>query len=171
MFGMVKNRTLPEKIRWCQWAGYGLEHVVLSEQQNAINMHSAIIWGAPDDGFAVVYSLTIDSNWRAKEIKAAFLGSAESMYLRRDDDGDWFDVEGRPLPNLKGVIDVDLSISALTNSLPIRRLRLAEGESAEIVTAYVAFPELTVSQTRNGIRGLAQIDTNTNLGTVISFGK
>jgi hypothetical protein len=40
---MVKNPTLPDKIRWCQLAGNGLEHVVLSEKQDAIEMHSAII--------------------------------------------------------------------------------------------------------------------------------
>jgi hypothetical protein len=36
-------------------------------------------------------------------------------------------------------------VTALTNTLPIRRLRLAIGECAEITAAYIAFPELTVS--------------------------
>jgi uncharacterized protein len=39
---------------------------------------------------------------------------------------------------------VDIAISPLSNTLPIRRLELAVGESAEITTAYVAVPDLTV---------------------------
>jgi uncharacterized protein len=40
---------------------------------------------------------------------------------------------------------VDLSITPFTNTLPIRRLRLSVGESADIATAYLAFPRLTIS--------------------------
>jgi hypothetical protein len=43
---------------------------------------------------------------------------------------------------------VDLSITPLTNTLPIRRLKLGVGESAEIATAYVAIPDMEASLDR-----------------------
>jgi hypothetical protein len=48
------------------------------------------------------------------------------------------------LPELAEFVDVDLEISPSTNTLPIRRLNLAIGESRELTAAWVRFPELTV---------------------------
>ena len=39
---------------------------------------------------------------------------------------------------------MDLGIGASTNTLPIRRLDLEVGEAAEIVAAWVRFPELSL---------------------------
>jgi hypothetical protein len=39
-------------------------------------------------------------------------------------------------------VDVDISVTPFTNTLPIRRLGLAPGESAEISVAYVEGTEL-----------------------------
>ena len=47
---------------------------------------------------------------------------------------------------MSGAIDVDLTITPLTNTLPIRRLDLEVGRSAEIATAYVDFPAMAVSR-------------------------
>ncbi len=46
--------------------------------------------------------------------------------------------------DLAGCIDVDLGITPSTNTLPIRRLNLQVGESADVTAAWVRFPELTV---------------------------
>jgi hypothetical protein len=48
------------------------------------------------------------------------------------------------LPALEEATELDLEFSPLTNTLAIRRLNLAVGESAELVTAWVRFPTLTV---------------------------
>ncbi len=53
-------------------------------------------------------------------------------------------VDGRERNDLEAAREVDIAVSPLSNTLPIRRLELAIGESADITTAYVAVPELTV---------------------------
>lgn len=58
-------------------------------------------------------------------------------------DGRW-KVNGQDRPDLSGCPDVDLGVSPLTNSLPILRLQLNEGQSSEVCAAWVRFPELTV---------------------------
>ncbi|HEU0053514.1 MAG TPA: putative glycolipid-binding domain-containing protein [Longimicrobium sp.] len=59
------------------------------------------------------------------------------------EDGRWT-VDGAARPELDGCVDVDISLSPSTNTLPIRRLGLAVGESAEVAAAWVRFPGLTV---------------------------
>jgi uncharacterized protein len=45
---------------------------------------------------------------------------------------------------LRGLIDVDLGFSPVTNTLPIRRLDPAVGEAVAVTAAWVRFPELTI---------------------------
>lgn len=54
-------------------------------------------------------------------------------------------VDGELRPDLDGAREVDISVSPLSNTLPIRRLNLAVGESADIITAYLTLPDLTVT--------------------------
>jgi hypothetical protein len=63
--------------------------------------------------------------------------------LARDAKGNWT-LDGSTAKALKGCIDVDLGCSPSTNTLPIRRLRLAVGASKAIQAAWVQFPSLEV---------------------------
>lgn len=64
-----------------------------------------------------------------------------SLVLEHDDG---WTVDGRPRPDLAEAVDCDIVITPFTNTLPIRRLGLAVGESADIVTAWIDVPSLTV---------------------------
>jgi len=48
------------------------------------------------------------------------------------------------IPAVAGCLDVDLAFTPATNILPLRRLRLAVGESREMTAAWVRFPDLSV---------------------------
>ena len=52
------------------------------------------------------------------------------------------------MPQLGAAIDIDLSITPFTNTLPIRRLHLQSGQSEEIVCVYVQFPGLDITTDR-----------------------
>jgi len=68
---------------------------------------------------------------------------ARTIALERDPKGNW-SVDGEVMRALKGCTDVDLGCSPSTNTLPIRRLRLAVGASRTIQAAWIRFPELTI---------------------------
>ena len=53
-------------------------------------------------------------------------------------------------------MDVDLSYTPATNTLPIRRLGLAVGEEAQIEVAWLVWPELEVRPARQAYSRLAQ---------------
>src|SRR5262249_43049431 len=65
--------------------------------------------------------------------------------LQRDGTTHWL-VDGALAPHLDGCLDVDLESSALTNSLPIRRLGLSIGAPAAAPAAYVRAPHLAVAR-------------------------
>ena len=97
--------------------------------------------------WAVSYDLLLDSEWRTRSVHVACLtpsGRAASL-LETDGHGRWH-VDGEPSYGLDGCSDVDLEASVFTNALPIRRLRLAVGESADAPAAYVRVPELRVER-------------------------
>jgi uncharacterized protein len=52
----------------------------------------------------------------------------------------------RQLPGLDNCLDVDLEWSPSTNTIPIRRLGLALGESRAVTAAWVRFPSLEVQR-------------------------
>ena len=66
-----------------------------------------------------------------------------ALTVERSTKGAWT-VDGSPAKALRGCTDIDLGCSPSTNTLPIRRLRLAVGASATIRAALVRFPELDV---------------------------
>jgi uncharacterized protein len=129
--------------RWEDWTGLGLQHVVLTERPDSI-IADAVCVVAEEGAFAARYRIRCDAAWRCRELDVEIVGDDRILRLRGDGHGHWTDDAGAPLPSLAGAMDVDLPITPFTNTLPIRRLALAAGASAEIAVIYVRAPELTV---------------------------
>ncbi|ELZ32797.1 hypothetical protein C474_05975 [Halogeometricum pallidum JCM 14848] len=78
---------------------------------------------------------------------------SESLSLVADR-GSWT-VDGEPTPELDGCVDVDIAVTPLTNTLPIRRLGLAPGESETIDAVYLDPRTLGVSRAEQRYTRLA----------------
>lgn len=87
------------------------------------------------------YEVVLDS-WTFRSLQIASRRHRR-LDLRRAADGTWY-ADETPRADLRDAVDIDLQLTPFTNTLPIRRLKLAVGESAEIVTAYVTAPSLQV---------------------------
>ena len=89
------------------------------------------------------YLIDCDEHWRTRA--ALIVGSASGrtvhVALVADGAGAWIR-DGEPLPALAGALDVDLGFTPATNTLPIRRLALAVGETRPVRSAWLRFPEL-----------------------------
>jgi hypothetical protein len=131
-------------LRWS--SNGGLEHAVLHSGPDGHRVDSVVI-GPPGDSrpFAIAYQLACDPTWRTRELTVRVAGTTQRLVLRSDGSGIWHNEAGEELPALRGCIDVDITATPLTNTLPIRRLHLAEGRSAVVRVAYITVPELDVS--------------------------
>jgi hypothetical protein len=89
------------------------------------------------------YAIECDPGWRTRSarIECEAGGDAIRFALATDGVGHWT-CDGAPEPDLAGALDLDLGFTPATNTLPIRRLALAVGESAPVRSAWFRFPEL-----------------------------
>ena len=90
------------------------------------------------------YVVEADARWVTRRVQVRIANPNRAVDLRANGTGRWSDAEGTWVPALDGCIDVDISLTPSTNTLPIRRLALGVGESADIKVAYVLAPELTL---------------------------
>jgi hypothetical protein len=135
----------PIVARWQDWSGSGLEHTVIQRSSVGISIDAMVLSGSLEDPFAVRYRLGCDGSWTIRNAEIQLAGGGAAITLASDGRGKWKDGTGKSLGHLDGAIDIDLSVSPLTNTLPIHRLRLAKGNSQDILAAYVHFPDLSVS--------------------------
>jgi hypothetical protein len=104
---------------------------------------------AIEDGvtWAVEYFIDLDVTGatRSARIRGRSAAGSSSALLEADGAGRWL-VDGVPAPHLDGCLDVDLESSAMTNVLPVRRMRLAPGAGAAAPAAYVRAVGLAVER-------------------------
>jgi uncharacterized protein len=91
-----------------------------------------------DDAWTVSYTVLVDKAWttRGAHVRGLSALGRFSTRVETDGTGAW-SIDGVPAPQLDGCLDVDLEASACTNALPIRRVALAVGASADAPAAYV----------------------------------
>src|SRR3954451_21613812 len=89
------------------------------------------------------YEIVCDRDWIFRTLRLEDATGERAIELESNGNGDWI-VDGVPRTDLDGCIDIDLSATPFTNSLPIRRLDLGIDDEADLVMAYVDFEELTV---------------------------
>lgn len=132
-------------VRWQDWSGEGLEHTVVRCAHDSNTAEGVVISNAESRHFAVRYQLRCDGLWTLERASIQLVGDQRKIELVSDGRGNWTDVSGNPVQGLDGAIDIDFSVSPFTNTLPIRRLQLTKGSSAEIRAAYVHFPDLAIA--------------------------
>ncbi|MDR5817897.1 putative glycolipid-binding domain-containing protein [Caballeronia sp. LZ033] len=130
--------------RWSQEDGTGLEHLVMEVSGKGVVIESAVVGESDAQTFGLVYRIECDARWQVTRLALKLAGGA-ALDLHRDDHDAWRDANGTPLDALRGCIDVDLTATPFTNTLPIRRLALVRGERRVIRVAYVRVPELAVN--------------------------
>lgn len=133
------------KIRWQSWEGDTTEELLLKETAAGFTADSRIT-GTGRIPFSLRYCIHLDPLWRTRTCMLEMEGTKKGLSLVSDGSGNWTDALG-PLPELAGAIDVDISLTPFTNTLPIRRLQLREKQSEEILVVYIA-PDLTVTMDR-----------------------
>lgn len=134
--------------RWQDWAGDGIEHLVLRQTSSEVVAESAVITKLDGKPLALRYRIRCDLNWRVRKVELARIGDDRQIELASDGVGNWLDGAGKAQPQLGGAIDIDISATPFTNTLPIRRLALPHGKSGEIIAVYILLPDLTITTDR-----------------------
>ena len=104
---------------------------------------------AVEDGeaWSVRYDIRLDGDWHTirAEVSGWSVTGEHAVTLETGGPGHWR-VNGSPRPDLDGCLDVDLESSAVTNTIPVHRMRLEVGDGSAAPAAYVRALDLTVER-------------------------
>lgn len=139
---------MTSELIWQHQDAPGWEHVrVIADHPGWTVFDSILVREHTDQVLRGGYTLVTDKHWRTLELRLMIEsspGSMEGIHLLTEGDGRWTDADENHMPELDGCMDVDIQWSPLTNSLPINRLPLVEGEQHDIRVAYISLPDLAV---------------------------
>ncbi|WPQ62357.1 putative glycolipid-binding domain-containing protein [Chitinophaga sancti] len=86
----------------------------------------------------VRYTLTLNPRWEAQTVIIEVMSEQNyTIELYKNDLQQWLNEKGEHLKAFDGCVDVDISFTPFTNSLPINRLQLTKGEGQNISVVWV----------------------------------
>lgn len=135
------------EVIWQAEGGVGQEHLTISDRDGVIVADSFAIIKPGETPMRVRYQVVLDAGWavRGAAITTEVAhGSPTVVEISHDGKGSWTNSDGSPLPQLDGCLDIDISSTAFTNTLPIRRLNLQVGKTETIHTVYLNVQSLRI---------------------------
>jgi hypothetical protein len=126
-----------------------IEHMRVQFDSLFLHVDGLVVGVDEDQPFEIDYHITTHEDGSVSEVIVRdLLYKRPAIHLRADGEGHWRDAEGTPLPLLDGSIDVDITATPFTNTLPIRRLRLVAGEARTLKMAYILASEMQLITTQ-----------------------
>lgn len=103
-----------------------------------ITVKSSIVGCSDGIPFKVDYELGMSKDWIISHFSLrAWLGNVDhSLSLNHNGYGGWFN-SGKEWKHLEGCLDIDISLTPLTNSLPINRIKTVSREKSNIEVVYI----------------------------------
>ncbi len=144
---------------WQRLDAPGFEHLLLDFRPRELGVYGLVIGASEETGepFRIQYSILADLSGAVIEVSVTdILKIGRSIALKSNGLGRWRDSSGAALPELDGCIDVDLTVTPFTNTLPVRRLGLKVGQSQDIDVAYIHLPEFKITRACQRYTHLAQ---------------
>ena len=118
-------------MRWATWDGDGEETTTILWENEGFTVSGQV------SRENVQYVLRLSPTWQVRQFLLFRDLEEPDLWLATDGSGRWGEMNGAHRTELDGCYDVDLACTPFTNTLPIRRLPLLEGHTAELPVVYV----------------------------------
>jgi uncharacterized protein len=128
-------------VRWKALAWQGWEHLALDVTADGVLARGALIGEREGTRYGAFYEVELTPGWVFRSISIRRT-DGRGLTLRSTD-GVWTDGDGRALPKLDGCIDIDLSGSPFTNTLPVRRVAFETGTPRHFSMAWIPLDSLS----------------------------
>jgi len=136
---------MKKKIYWEHLERPGSEYLsIIDNSSNKIG-EGLVLFTSNEELHKFAYKIDMDLGWVTKSIEIRDLENNDQLFLQSDGSGKWYsgDVE---LVDLDGAIDVDISITPFSNTLPINRFNWGEGEVRDFYMVYIDVPSLELKK-------------------------
>lgn len=124
--------------RWATWDGDGEETTTILWENEGFTVSGQV--GREN----VQYVLRLSPTWQIRQFLLFRDLDEPDLWLATDGSGRWGEMNGDHRLELDGCYDIDLACTPFTNTLPIRRLPLHEGHSAQLPVVCVNHETLGV---------------------------
>jgi uncharacterized protein len=142
----MEETNMERHVMWAPLEKPGLEHLHLIQNDELIIADSVILGLNGQVPFRIQYQISCDSLWSLRNVQLKLLSrSPRDLNLSTDGKGTWTNGMGEVIPSLNRCLDIDISATPFTNTLPIRRLALKPGMSTTLKIVYIAVPQLQVT--------------------------
>ena len=123
------------------WTGieyHSIENCVVDRTPEGAVIRSTIIGVYEGKVYEVQYRIHTNKDWETVlvELNAKHSNRQQQTLLEGDGKGNWM-MNGTQAAAFNGCIDVDIPLTPFTNTLPINRLRLKEGDEQQISVIYL----------------------------------
>lgn len=125
-------------VRWTTWDGDALETVTVRWENEGFTVNGHV------GRERVEYVLRLSPTWQLRQFILFRDMEEPDLWLATDGHGRWGEMNGAHRTELDGCHDVLLACSAFTHTLPIRRLPLLDGHTADLPIVTVDVETLEV---------------------------
>jgi hypothetical protein len=144
------------------WTGreyYSLENCLITDTAFGKEITSTIIGEYGKKIYLVEYCIRTNQNWETIffEVSGRYSNHKQKISFKSDGKGNWTH-DDTLLTQYKGCIDIDISLTPFTNSLPINRLRLSQQQEKEIQVIYVNLLEWQITPVRQRYSRLSETE-------------
>jgi hypothetical protein len=122
------------------WTGreyYSLEHCMVTPTLTGFEISAAIVGYYEQKIYKVEYVIRTNQDWGTLYVDICFHldNLVQRFQFFSDGEGNWIS-NGKAMDEFKGCREIDIPLTPFTNTLPIRRLQLVQGQKAEIQVIY-----------------------------------
>jgi uncharacterized protein len=132
------------KVVWNNDELFGSEYLKIGKTaENKLIAQGTVIYidAMKVDAHNVKYNIELVDNWVTRKF-SIMVDNNSSLELHSDGNGNWFNTEGDLIAKLKGAIDIDISATPFSNSLPINRVNWIINQIEHFNMVYIAVPSL-----------------------------
>lgn len=116
---------------WATWEGDGVEQFDIRWENEGWTASGRV------GRERVQYVVRLTAHWQVRQFLLFRDLDEPDLWLATDGTARWGEMNGAHREELDGCYDVDLPATPFTNTLPIRRLPLQVGDSAELSVVYI----------------------------------
>lgn len=133
------------RVRWNCLHHPGTESSTLVSTDEGWRLSGLMRIRFPEGPTTVRYGIDCAGDWGPRNVEIDLRRGPihRVLLIQVDEEGRW-EVAGFPRRDLRGTQVLDLAASPSTNTIAIRRLALAVGNTKEVSVAWITFPDLEV---------------------------
>ena len=128
---------MERKIRWEGLEHKSLENCTLTETDNGVAITSIITGQVNNQAIKISYKILTDTLWRTYFVEINVISGRNEKIILLEKKGAYWLVNNAIDHRFDGCVDIDISLTPFTNTLPIRRLVFDGQLSNRIEVIYI----------------------------------